>query len=272
MHNTIWLYEIILFIYGLSLMGYVVDLVKKNGRIKQLSYWMLSLAWLIQTSVLVYETIQTGALPILTLVDVLYVYAWVLLTLTLVVYRMFEIQFVELCTNLFAFISLLIAIGLDIKQQGMIQSVHFIHEVLIAHITFTVLAYVFFTLSFFLSIMYLIQYQLLKRRKGFQWIWRFTNLKKLDTYSFTAVLIGVPLLALGLILGFIWGYMSGSEFYWLDMKTIGSMILLGIYIVYLVLRLAPGYRGRPISIYNSATFLVLLTNFFLFNVLSNFHF
>src|SRR5699024_622849 len=212
------------------------------------------------------------SLPILTLIDVIYVYAWVLLTFGLLINRYLKIQFVELCTNIFSFIMLCLAIGLDVKQQGLNDSAHFIHEILVAHITFTILAYVFFTLSFFLSLMYLFQYWLLRKKKGFHWIWRFTDLKQLDSYSFTAILIGVPLLSIGLLLGFLWAYTSGSEFYWMDMKTLGSMILLGIYVIYLILRLTQGYRGKPVSIYNTATFLVLLVNFFLFSVLSNFHF
>ncbi len=270
--NSIWIYEMILFIYAVSLVGYGIDVIKSNWRIKQAAFGLLCLAWILQSGVLIDETIQTGALPILSLVDVLYVYAWVLLTCTLMISGFSRIPFVELCINIFAFLMLALAAGLDVKQQGLNETAHIIHEILVAHISFTILAYVFFTFSFFLSVMYLLQYWLLRKKKGFHWIWRFTDLKKLDEYSFTAVLIGVPLLFIGLALGFVWAYTSGSEFYWMDLKTVGSIVLLCIYIVYLLLRLLRGYRGKPISIYNSATFLVLLVNFFLFSVMSNFHF
>src|SRR5699024_1496652 len=159
--------------YGLSLVAYVLDFMKKNWRLKQSAYWLLCMAWLMQSGVLLYEVIQTKSLPILTLIDVIYVYAWVLLTFGLLINRYLKIQFVELCTNIFSFIMLCLAIGLDVKQQGLNDSAHFIHEILVAHITFTILAYVFFTLSFFLSLMYLFQYWLLRKKKGFHWIWRF---------------------------------------------------------------------------------------------------
>src|SRR5699024_4430690 len=162
--------------------------------------------------------------------------------------------------------------------------------------------------------MYLVQYRLLKKKKGFHWLWRLSNLSELDTYSFSFVKLGVPFLFLGLILGVVWGHFScvyfylfyirpigsiivlrvcllcllflflglilgfvwwhfsNESFYWFDMKTIGSISVLLVYLVYLVLRWTRGYRGRSLSILNSATFLVLLVNFFLFNTLSNFHF
>src|SRR5699024_6994716 len=164
-----------------------------------------------------------------------------------------------------------LAISLRAEEQMMARGLHLDHEILIAHITFSIIAYGFLTLSFLLALMYLIQHKLLKKKKGFKWLWRFTNLKQLDTYSFSAVKLGVPFLFIGLILGVIWAYISGEEFYWWDSKTIGSIVLLFIYLGYLILRWTQGYRGRAISLYNSATFLILLVNFFLFNVFSNFH-
>src|SRR5699024_12275247 len=64
----------------------------------------------------------------------------------------------------------------------------------------------------------------------------------------------------------------GEIFYWYDLKTIGSIVLLVIYSFYLILRQDRKLTNKSKSIYSSATFLVLLVNFFLFSVLSNFHF
>src|SRR5699024_1341543 len=127
-------------------------------------------------------------------------------------------------------------------------------------------------LSFLLAIMYLVEYRLLKKKKGFNWLWRLSNLSEMDTYSFFFVNLGVSLLFLVLILGGVWSHFSNESFYWFDMKTICSISVLLVYLVYLVLRWTRGYRGRSLSILNSATFLILLVNFFLFNTLSNFHF
>lgn len=272
MYQFIWIYEFILFMYGLSLLTYTADLFKKNWRIKQAAFWLLLLTWLMHTAVLIGEIIQTNTLPIWTIVDILYVYSWLLIALGLIINHFFHIQFIEISVNLFTFFLMLLAITLDFKQQGIHHADYIVHEILVAHISFTVAAYVSFTISFLLSMMYLLQHQLLRKKKGFRWIWQFTDLKKLDTYSFTAILVGVPLLAIGLILGFVWAYTSGSEFYWMDLKTLGSMILLAIYVSSILLRWTQGYRGKPTSMLNTATFLVLLVNFFLFSVLSDFHF
>ncbi|MDY0396891.1 cytochrome c biogenesis protein CcsA [Virgibacillus halophilus] len=101
---------------------------------------------------------------------------------------------------------------------------------------------------------------------------RFGNLAQLDQLSFQAITIGVPMLLIGLLLGLAWAYDSGAVFYWFDLKTIGSIFVLFVYVFYLILRLVSGYYGKSLVIFNIAAFLILLVNFFLFSVLSNFHF
>src|SRR5690625_1727706 len=272
MLNSIWIYEVILFLFAISLICYGIDFIKSNWKINKIALWLLSSTWLLQTAVIIYDVFYGKNLPILTLNDGIYMYAWVLLTFSLIMNRTFPIHFIVFFTNIFSFVVLWLAISLYTEQNVSENCIQFIHEILIAHIVFTIIAYGFLTLSFILAIMYLIQFRLLKNKQGIKWIWRFTNLTKLDTYSFSAVKIGVPFLFVGLLLGILWAHMSGEEFYWLDLKTIGSITLLGIYVAYLCLRWVGGYRGKAISVFNSATFLVLLVNFFLFSTLSNFHF
>src|SRR5699024_3896626 len=83
-------------------------------------------------------------------------------------------------------------------------------------------------------------YRFFKDKKGFKWILRFGDLDRLDFYSFGSVTIGVPLLMIGILLGFVWAYVSNAEFYWFDMKTLGSIFVLAVYTIYLLLRLVKG--------------------------------
>src|SRR5699024_5787264 len=320
MMQSMWIFEIILFIYGLSLVFYTIDLKKNNWAAKKAATGLLGLAWLMQSFMIVFELIYMQRLSLLTLNEGIYIYGWILLTISLIMNRIFPVRFIVFFANLFAFCMFWLAISLHPEYQVLEKGIQLQHEILIAHIAFTILAYGFLTLSFLLAIMYLVQYRLLKKKKGFHWLWRLSNLSELDTYSFSFVKLGVPFLFLGLILGVVWGHFfinsffwfiikqigcimfllfyyvylffklvvtflflriiigvvlgrfSNKSFYWFDMKTIGSISVLLVYLVYLVLRWTRGYRGRSLSILNSATFLILLVNFFLFNTLSNFHF
>src|SRR5690625_823720 len=267
-----WIYEIMLLIYSISIIGYFIDFIKKNDKVNKASFYLLCLVWMIQTIILYNQTFIDKIFPILTVNNGLFFYAWILILFSILLNHFFNVHFIVFFTNLFSFFILLLSLTLNAHTDSIKQGSQFVHEILIIHITVAFISYGFFTISFTLAFMYLIQYYFLKQKKGLKWMWRFADLEKLDDYSFIAVMIGVPLLLIGLIIGFVWAYFAGAEFYWFDFKTVGSILVLAIYIFYLLLRMIKGYRGRPISIYNSAAFGTLLINFFLFSSLSGFHF
>src|SRR5699024_12186136 len=74
----------------------------------------------------------TNSLPIWTIVDVLYVYSWLLIALGLLINLFFTVQFIEICVNIFTFFLLLLAIMLDFKQQGIHHADYIVHEILVA--------------------------------------------------------------------------------------------------------------------------------------------
>lgn len=266
------LYEIILIIYGLSLVGYFIDFIQYNQKANRIAFWLLSMVWLFQAVFLFDSILIEKNFPILTLNDGLFFYAWVLVTFSLLMNRFFRIHFIVFLTNLVGFFVLLLYILTRAQEQLPGEGIQLVNEILIAHITIAIVSYGFFTFSFLFSVMYIAQYRFLKEKKGLRWMWRLGDLNRLDTFSFKAITLGVPLLTIAIILGVVWAYVSNAEFYWFDPKTIGSILVLAVYVVYLLLRLVKGYQGKSISIYNSAAFLMLLINFFLFNLLSNFHF
>ncbi|WP_269412060.1 cytochrome C assembly family protein [Lentibacillus daqui] len=272
MTESKWLYEIILLIYGLSLFGYFIDFIQHNRRVNKIAFWLLSMVWVTQTVFLLIEVLFKATFPVFTIQDSLFFYSWVLITFSLVIDRFFPIHFIVFFTNVFGFFILLLYISTKAQVAMPQRGVELVNELLVTHIALAIISYGFFTISFLLSMMYLIQYQLLKRKKGIKWMWRFGDLKLLDFYSFMAITIGVPLLVIAIILGLVWAKVANAEFYWFDLKTIGSLLVLAAYILSLFLRLIKGYQGKVISIYNAAAFLILLINFFLSSVLSNFHF
>lgn len=267
-----WLYEFILVIYCLSLLGYFIDFIQHNQKANKLAFWLLGVVWVIQSILLCIWIYTEKSFPIQSVNDSLFFYSWILVTFSLLMNRLITIHFITFFTNLFSFFILIFFIMTRAQNNMQYSGAQLVDEILIAHIILTIISYGFFTLSFLFSLMYLIQYRLLKEKKGLKWMWRFADLHQLNSFSFRAVTVGVPILLIGIILGFIWAYVSNEEFYFLDMKTIGSIFVLFVYTISLILQVLKGYQGKTVSIYNSAAFLLLLINFFLFSVLSNFHF
>lgn len=266
------LYEIIILIYSLSLIGYFIDFVRRNDKINQIAYYLLWSVWGLIFFVLVIQIFIEKNFPILTLNESLFFYSWILISFSLIMNRFFKIHFIMFFTNVFSFFILLLSITLDAKNQIYSQGTEFVHEVLIIHITLTIFSYGFLTISFLLALMYLILYYFLKEKKRFNLMWRFTDLYQLDRFSYYAAITGVPLLLIGLIFGIVWAYVAGEEFYWLDIKTITSILILFAYMIYILLKSLNRYSSRHVIIYNVVIFLVLIINFFLFSSYSQFHF
>src|SRR5699024_4092605 len=146
-----------------------------------------------------FELIYMQRLSLLTLNEGIYIYGWILLTISLIMNRIFPVRFIVFFANLFAFCMFWLAISLHPEYQVLEKGIQLQHEVLIAHISFSMFAYRFLTLSFLSAIMSLVPYRLLKKKKAFHWMLRLSNLSELDTYSVTLVKLGVPFLFLILI-------------------------------------------------------------------------
>lgn len=267
-----WIFEILLFIYALSLVGYFIDFMRRNTKINKISFKLLCAVWIIQTALLLYQTFIKEYYPFLTLNDSMFFYSWLLVTVSILLNKKVSTHLISFFINVFSFAILLLSILLNANKLIHKSSNQFVHEILLSHIVITIISYAFFTISFIFALMYMIQYSLLKRKKGISFIWRFGDLKWLEYYSFLTVIIAVPLLIIGVSCGVVWAYVAEAEFYWIDFKTLGSFIVVIVYMSYLFLRVVKGYRGKVISLYNLAAFLLLLLNYFLFSMLSNFHF
>lgn len=265
------IYDITIIIYALSVFGYFIDFMMNNRKVNRVAFWLLSIVWSLQTTFLIIRMLQTDRPPILTVFEGLYFYAWVLITFSLVINRIFRVDFFVFFTNVLGFILMALHLFAPVEEVPTVMAEQLVSELLIIHITIAILSYGAFSLSFIISIMYMIQHNMLKKKKWGKRLQRLGDLSRLDRIGYIFNMIGVPMLLISLILGTIWGYISLDEFLWSDAKVIGSFLVLIVYSIYLYLRVGRGIQGKNIVLYNLAAFLVLLVNFFLFGSLSSFH-
>jgi HemX protein len=270
--NTGWLYDITIILYALSVLGYFIDFLQNDRRVNRIAFWLLSIVWVLQTLFLIARMIEIGRFPLLSISEGLFFYAWVLVTLSLIINRMFRIDFFVFFTNVLGFLIMTLHLFAPVQYKSNMLSQQLISELLFIHISIALLSYGAFSLSFIFSMMYLFQYEMLKKKKWGKRLKRFGDLSMLERFTFTLNMIGVPMLLLSLILGVVWGYISMEQFEWYDTKVIGSFSVFIAYSVCLYLRVAKGFQGKTMISWNIAAFLVLLINYFLFGSLSRFHF
>ena len=266
------LHEATVIVYALSVLLYFIDFLHNNQKANKVAFWLLSIVWVLQTIFLCLYVIDTGRFPVLTIFEGLYFYTWVLITLSLILNRFLRIDFTVFFTNVLGFMAMVIHTFAPVQVESKVLAEKLVSELSILHITLAFLAYGAFTLSFVFSLLYLIQYDLLKRKKWGKRLIRLGDLTKLEQMSYLLAVVAVPLLIFSLILGIQWAYIKVPNLTWFDLKIIGSLFVLISYSMYLYLKIRKQMYGRTLAFLNICSFMIVLINFFLFGSLSTFHF
>ncbi|NHC42456.1 cytochrome c biogenesis protein CcsA [Bacillus sp. MM2020_1] len=265
------LHELTVVLYAFSVLLYFFDFLHHNRKANRFAFWLLALVWILQTVFLGIYMYKTGRFPVLTIFEGLYFYAWILVTLSIAINHLMRVDFIVFFTNILGFTVMAIHTFAPMQYSSHIMAKQLVSELLLIHITMAILSYGAFSLSFVFSSLYLLQYDLLKRKKWGTRLIRLADLDKLEKSSYILAVIGVPMLLLSLILGLQWAFLKVPGMPWYDMKIVGSFLLLTAYSILLYLRIVKNISGRKLAIWNSASFLIVLINFFLFGKLSSFH-
>ncbi|MBA9025759.1 cytochrome C assembly family protein [Peribacillus huizhouensis] len=265
------LHEVTVLIYAASVLLYFIDFLHNNQKANKGAFWLLAIVWVLQTIFLFLYMLQTGRFPVLTIFEGLYFYAWVLITLSLMINKFLPVDFTVFFTNILGFIVMAIHTFAPVQIQSKVLAEQLVSELLLIHITLAILSYGAFSLSFVFSLLYLIQYDLLKRKKWGKRLLRLGDLAKLEHMSYVLTVIGVPMLILSLILGLQWAYIKVPNVIWFDPKILGSFLVLIVYSIYLYFKVRKQMYGKTLAYLNLISFLIVLINFFLFGSLSTFH-
>jgi len=265
------LHELTVILYAVSVLLYFIDFLHHNRRANRTAFWLLSFVWVLQSLFLYFYMVKVGRFPVLTIFEGLYFYVWILVTLSLIINRLLRVDFIVFFTNVIGFMFMVVHTFAPDHIDSTVKAQQLVSELLFIHIMAAILSYGAFSLSFVFSLLYLFQYNLLKRKKWGKRLWRITDLSKLEQMSYVLNVIGAPMLMIGVILGSQWAYIKLPNVSWVDPKIIGSVFVLAIYCVYLYLRIRKGIAGKSLALFNIAAFLILLINFFLIGSFSSFH-
>ncbi|WP_459499257.1 cytochrome c biogenesis protein [Bacillus sp. C1] len=271
LNNSI-IYHIAIILYACSISLYFIDYFQSNRKANRIAFWLLAIVWVLQSIFMLLRATESETNPILTLLSGIYFYVWLLITMSLVINRFMRIDFLVFFTNVIAFGVSAFSIFTPLGKMSPVLAHQLVSELVYVHVGMAIISYAAFTVSFIFSIMYLLQYRLLKQKKWNARLRRLGNLPKLEAMSYGLNLFSVPFFLLAILLGCIWGYTKLDNFHWYDTKVIGSFVVLFVYCIGLYLRGSDILRGKKIVNWNIGAFLVMLINIFLLSSLSNFHF
>lgn len=236
------------------------------------AFWILIVVYVMQTVFLVMYIVETKRFPILSLFEGIYFYAWLLITLSILLHLFSKVGHAVFMINVIGFIFMTIHTFAPTQISNSAVGEALISELLFIHISFAILSYVAFSMSFVFAILYLILYKLLKKRKWSKQFGRLPSLQQAATGFKIGIITGIPFLLISLILGVQWAYIALDEWSLFDMKIIGSFFILIVYAVVLLFMQMGRLRGNNAAWANIFAFLFVIINFFLGSTLSGFHF
>lgn len=266
------LHEFVVVLYAVCLVFYFIDFLNKDRIAHRSAFWLLIMVFILQTSFLILHVIETKRFPILSFFEGIYFFAWLLITISLVLHLLMKGTYAVFLLNVIGFIFMTIHTFAPIQIEQSAIGEALISELMFIHVTFAIMSYAAFAMSFVFAILYLVLYRMLKEKKWGHQFHRLPSLHQTRIGMKAAIYTGIPLLLVSLILGTQWAYVALEEWSVLDVKIISSFFLLMVYssIIYLQ------KKGKLIAIdfawSTIFSFLLVLVNFFLGTTLSEFHF
>src|SRR5579864_6459314 len=126
-----------------------------------------------------------------------------------------------------------------------------------AHVTLTFLGYAALLLSFVASLLYLVQERRLKSKSPK--LWRMPALEVIDDIGYKSLLVGFPLMTLGLVAGAIVAQLEFGPAFFRDPKVVLALLVWVVYLVLLFTRWSAGWRGRRAAVLATVAFVAAMT-------------
>jgi ABC-type uncharacterized transport system permease subunit len=240
------------FAYGEAAVAYAGELVRP-GRAKRLAIWGVRIGWLAQTALLVAQAASADGFPWGTWAGSLNLFVW----MSVGGYLAWG------CRSSFALLGLgvmplalvLFVLAWAAGGAGTDRAGELGDAFLAAHVGLVLASFAGFTLAAALAGLYLWQERRLKRRAPGVLRLRAPSLAALDRLTARTIAVALPLLTVGIGIGFAWLESEGRGF---DPVVALGLVAWVVYGAFLVLRLELGWRGRRTAWLALAGFLLVL--------------
>jgi len=270
MVTKFWLYDIIIYIYALSLLFYFTDAVARNDGAKRMGEGLLAFVWVLQTVFFFVRMYEHRYIPVFTRFETMFFFSWLLVTVSLAASRFFKLQFVVFFVNVFGFTVLVLNLLTDPGVAPV--RLELSAGLLSLHVALAISSYAAFAVSAILSGFYIFLQLRLKQKRWTNALRRLPSLESMERHALNAALVGTPTLILSLSLGTVWlSFESHVATLFSDAKLYATVLILLLYGWLFVLKYRLRAPGRKLAWWNVATFLLLLLNFAVTNEFSRFH-
>jgi cytochrome c-type biogenesis protein CcsB len=258
-------------IYLVCTIGYLLFAASRSKILGTITTSLLTIGLLIHSGGLGFrwaETHQTGYgyVPLSNMYESLIFFSWTIVLVYLVLELKYRQKIIGVFVTPFAFLAIALTSiipGVNAKIIPLIPALQ--SNWLTIHVVTCFVGYASFAVSFGISVLYLIQDKKGNRLEGgTKWL---PSTSILDEINYKAVVIGFPMLTLGIITGAAWAnYAWGSYWSW-DPKETWSLITWFVYAAFLHARFTRDWRGKKAAFLSIVGFFAVLFTYFGVNYL-----
>jgi len=269
-------FNVCMAIYLICFLGYLIFSASRNKMFGTLTTSLLIIGLILHSAGLVLRWLEThqtgyGYVPLSNMYESLIFFSWTIVLIYLILEFKYQQKIIGVFVTPFAFLAIAltsIVPGIDAKITPLMPALQ--SNWLTIHVTTCFFGYASFAVSFGVSILYLIQDKIGGRKEGeSKWL---PSSSILDEINYKAIVIGFPMLSLGIITGAAWAnYAWGSYWSW-DPKETWSLITWFVYAAFLHARFTRDWRGRKAAILSVVGFAAVLFTYFGVNyIISGLH-
>lgn len=263
--TDMWFFKMASGLYFLGTVSSLLYLARKQEAWARIAFGLASGGFVLNTTALLLRMREAGNVPLTNLSEAAGFVGWALVLTFLIIHALYGASILGVFILPTAFVMLYPSARVlgDIKAlDPMLQS-----GWLGIHATLTLLGLTAFTVACFAGIMYLTLEQLLKAKRFTFLTARLPSLELLDTLNKRTVLLGFPLLTLGILTGALWAGQAWGTYWTLDPKINATFATWLFYLMMAYGRLVRGWRARTAALLAIIGFISVVFTFVGVNVL-----
>jgi cytochrome c-type biogenesis protein CcsB len=264
-------FNISMVIYLIAFLGYLIFTVTKMRFYGIFATLLLAVGLLFHSGGLVLRWIEThqtgyGYVPLSNMYESLIFFSWTIVLVYLILEFRYQQKVIGAFVTPFAFLAIALTSiipGVESTITPLVPALQ--SNWLTIHVTTCFFGYASFAVSFGISILYLIR-EKKEVQKSVQGTW-LPSTSTLDEVNYKSIVIGFPMLTLGIITGAAWAnYAWGSYWSW-DPKETWSLITWFVYAAFLHARFTRDWRGKKAAVLSIVGFAAVLFTYFGVNYL-----
>jgi cytochrome c-type biogenesis protein CcsB len=266
-----YFFHVAMLVYSITFLLYILFVVTKKETIGKFAFWLILIGFGIHIIGFVIRWREThamgyGYLPLSNMYESLTFFSWSIVFVYIFVDRMYHLRTIGVIASPLAAITIAMTSLIPGAKSDIRPLIPALQSNWLAiHVITCFLGYAAFAIAFGISIMYMIQSRRTSSSgRPINW---FPSSQTLDEINYKAIVIGFPMLTLGIVTGAAWANSAWGSYWSWDPKETWSLITWFIYAAFLHARYTRDWKGRKTALLSIVGFIAVIFTYFGVNFL-----